>query len=497
MEQLPKRCRSSWSLALLTIGGMVCLPHLGQAAEPTTTPNIVLIFTDDQGYSDVGCFGAKGFRTPNFDRMAVEGTRLTNFYVAQAVCTASRAALMTGCYSNRVSMSGALNHESRVGINPDELLLPEILKKRGYATAIYGKWHLGTLPVFHPGRNGFDDWVGIPYSNDNGPLHPIVKGIPGLPLFENDRVIATDPDQSQFTKLFTDRAVKFIETNKDRPFFLYIPHVMPHVPIFASDRFRGKSELGLYGDVIEELDWSVGKIMKTLKDQGLDEKTLVIFCSDNGPFLSYGSHAGHAVPLREGKLTTFEGGVRVPAIVRWPGHVPAGRVCDELISTIDLLPTLAKLVDGEMPTNKIDGVDVGPVLFGEGKSARETFFYYAGTELQAVRSGKWKLHLPHDYLTVAGPTRSDGKPANFENLKPESMSMSGIRGIASRHGYKVERIEESLYNLDTDPGETKNVAEAHPDIVKRLLVLAEQARADLGDSLTKRAGPGVRPSGKE
>ena len=470
-----------------------------KSADNASRPNIVLILADDQGYSDVGCFGAKGFRTPNIDQLAEQGTRFTDFYVAQAVCTASRAALMSGCYSNRVGMAGVLNHESRTGIHPDELLLPEILKKQGYATAIYGKWHLGTLPAFHPGENGFDDWLGIPYSNDNGPLHPIVKGIPGLPLFDNDKVVATDPDQSQFTRMFTERSVKFITANKDRPFFLYVPHVMPHVPIFASDRFKGTTQEGLYGDVIEELDWSVGQIMATLHEHGLDEKTLVIICSDNGPFLSYGSHAGHAVPLREGKLTTFEGGVRVPCVMRWPGHVPAGRTCDTPFMTIDLLPTLARLAGGELPTKTIDGKDVRPILIGEkgAESPHEALFFYAGRELQAVRAGKWKLHLPHDYLTVAGKTRTDGKPANFENLKPESMSMSGIRGIASRHGYKVAKIGLSLFDLSANPGETKNVAEAHPEVVKELLAHAERARAELGDELTNTVGTGVREVGKK
>jgi arylsulfatase A-like enzyme len=492
-------CRGTVRYAvMLVLAGMLGVGNLASAAEPAP-PNIVLIVTDDQGYSDVGCYGAKGFRTPNLDRLAAEGTRFTQFYVAQAVCTASRAAIMTGCYPNRVSLDGALNHESRVGIHPDERLLPEILKDRGYATAIYGKWHLGTLPVFHPRHNGFDHWVGIPYSNDNGPLHPIVRGIPALPLYEDDKVIETDPDQSQFTRRFTELAVRFIEQNRSRPFFLYVPHVMPHVPIFASDQFRGRSELGLYGDVIEELDWSIGEILAALKKHQLDGNTLVIFCSDNGPFLSYGSHAGRAEPLRGGKLTTFEGGVRVPGIVRWPGKVPANRVCDLPVCTIDLLPTITKLVGGIGPTKPIDGKEISPILFGEpgATSPHHAYLFYAGSELQAIRSGRWKLHLPHDYLEVAGATRTDGKPANFENLKPAAMSQSGIRGIASRHGYKVERIELSLFDLDTDPGERVNVAAKHPAVVKQLLKYAEQARVELGDSLTGRTGRGVRPCGRQ
>jgi len=481
-------------LALFLAVLAAVLPARGWAQ---TRPNIVLLFTDDQGYSDVGCFGAQGFQTPNLDRLAAQGTRFTSFYVAQPVCTASRAALMTGCYANRVSLFGALNHESNVGIAESELLLPEICRQAGYATAIFGKWHLGHRPPFSPRKHGFDEFLGIPYSNDNGPLHPIVRGIPGLPWIDGDRIVETDPDQSQFTRRLTERAVAFIERNKDRPFFLYVPHIMPHVPIFASDKFRGSSPAGLYGDVIQELDDGIGQVLAALDKFNLADRTLVIFCSDNGPFLSYGNHAGSARPLREGKLTTFEGGVRVPCIMRWPGKIPAGRSCPDLLSTIDLLPTIARLIGGKLPEQPIDGRDVWPVLAdAPDKQPREIFYYYAGDELQAVRSGPWKLHLPHEYLTPAQPPGKNGKPANFENLKPESMAMSGLRGIASRHGYLVRKIEQSLYNLEADVGETTDVAAQHPDVVERLLKLAEQARSDLGDSLTKRTGSGVRPCGQ-
>lgn len=486
-------------LARFAVGLALCVAICcggANQARADGPPNIVLIFTDDQGYGDVGCYGARGFQTPQIDRLAAEGTRFTSFYVAQPVCTASRAALMSGCYSNRISLFGALNHESNVGIAPAELLLPEICRAEGYATAMFGKWHLGHRPMFSPLKHGFDQFLGIPYSNDNGPLHPIVKGIPALPLIDGDRVSELDPDQSQFTRRFTERAVQFIEQHRDQPFFLYVPHVMPHVPIFASEKFRGKSAAGLYGDVIEELDWSMGEILAALARTGTEDRTLVIFATDNGPFLSYGNRAGSAGPLREGKLTTFEGGVRVPCIMRWPGKVPAGRTCDEMASTLDLLPTIAKLIGGKQPEQPIDGLDIWPLIAGEGKSPRDTFYYYAGDELQAVRQGAWKLHLPHEYLTPAQPPGRDGKPANFANLKPESMQMSGLRGIASRHGYLVKKLDQSLFNVVEDIGETKNVADEHPEIVERLLELAEQARADLGDSLTKRQGSGVRPCGK-
>lgn len=471
------------------------LLHLSVAfAADASRPNIVLIFADDLGYSDIGCFGAKDIRTPNIDRLATEGTRFTSFYVSQPVCTASRASLMTGCYANRVGLAGALNHTSKVGIHADEVLLPELLQQRGYTTAIFGKWHLGHRPEFSPLRHGFHEFLGIPYSNDNGPLHPVVKTIPSLPLIDGEKTAELDPDQSRFTRRFTERAIQFLERHREQPFFLYVPHVMPHVPIFASETFKGRSARGLYGDVVEELDWSVGQILAALKNLKLEDNTLVIFTSDNGPFLSYGEHAGSANPFREGKLTTFEGGVRTPCLMRWPAKIPAGRTCDEPVASIDLLPTIAKLIGAPLPEQPIDGLDVWPILSGQpdARTPHESLLFYSGDELQAIRSGDWKLHFAHDYLTVAGPPGRAGKPANFENMKPKSIEESGIRGIASRHGYEVRRIEQSLFNLKDDPGESRNVADQNLDIVRRLESLAEQARADLGDSLGNRRGSGVR-----
>ena len=458
-------------------------------------PNIVLIFTDDQGYGDVGCFGATDLKTPNMDRLARDGRRFTDFYVAQAVCTASRAALMSGCYPNRVSLSGALNHTSTVGIHPDELLLPELLKQKGYATAILGKWHLGTVAEFLPLNNGFDEFLGIPYSNDNSKYHPVLHGsMPPLPLHDGRKVIELDPDQAQFTRRFTERAVSFIESHQDQPFFLYVPHVMPHVPIFASERFKGTSARGLYGDVIEELDWSVGEILDSLTKHHLDERTLVIFMSDNGPFLSYGDHAGSAGGLREGKLTSFEGGVRTPCLMRWTGKIPAATECSEPAGTIDLLPTIAALVNGQLSDRKIDGKDIRPLLFGDtnAKSPHDALCIYAGDELQAVRSGEWKLHFAHDYLTAAGPPGRNGKPSNFENLKPAAITQSGIHGIASRHGYEVAHTDLALFNMKTDPGEKTNVADQFPEVVARLSKLGECIRSELGDELTETKGTEVR-----
>ncbi len=468
------------------------------AADQPTPPNIVLIFADDLGYSDVGCFGAKDIRTPHIDRLAKEGTRFTSFYVSQPVCTASRASLMTGCYANRVGLAGALNHTSKTGIHADEVLLPELLRQRGYATAIFGKWHLGHRPEFSPLRHGFNEFIGIPYSNDNGPLHPVVKTIPSLPWINGEKTAELDPDQSQFTARLTEHAIQFLERHRDQPFFLYLPHIMPHVPIFASEKFKGRSARGLYGDVVEELDWSVGQIVSALKWLSLDDNTLVIFTSDNGPFLSYGEHAGTATPFREGKLTTFEGGVRTPCVMWCPKKIPAGRTCDEPVASIDLLPTLAKLAGAPLPKHPIDGLDVWPILSGQpnARTPHESLLFFSGDELQAIRSGDWKLHFSHDYLTVAGPPGRAGKPANFEKMQPKSIEESGIRGIASRHGYEVRRIERSLFNLKDDSSEARDVAKQNPDVVRRLETLAEKAREELGDSIANRRGRGIRPVGR-
>lgn len=472
------------------------LTCLGAAAAP---PNVVLILADDLGYGDLGCFGATKIRTPHLDRLAREGMKFTDFYVAQAVCTASRAALLTGCYPNRVGLQGALNHTSPIGLHTDEVLLPEICRAQGYATAIFGKWHLGLPPYFSPLKHGFDEWLGIPYSNDNSKYHPVLAAeMPPLPLYDGERVVETDPDQAQFTRRFTGRAVNFIERHQAQPFFLYVPHVMPHVPVFASEKFRGQSASGLYGDAVEELDWSVGEILAALARHGLDERTLVIFTSDNGPFLSYGAHGGRAGPLREGKLTAYEGGVRMPCIMRWAGTIPAGSECREPVMTIDLLPTMAALLGAERPPRKIDGRDILPLLRGEAnaKSPHDALFFCSGDEFHAVRSGDWKLHLPHPYLTVLAEPGRDGKPSGWGTLKPQSIEASGVSGIASRHGYRVEQQALALYNLRDDIGEAHDVAAAQPEIVARLTALAEQARADLGDSLTGRKGAGVRQAGR-
>ena len=450
-------------------------------------PNIVIIFSDDQGYGDVGVYGARGFSTPNLDRMASAGVRFTDFYVSQPVCSASRASLLTGCYANRIGVSGALGPWSNVGLHERETTIAELCKSRGYATAVFGKWHLGHLPPFLPTRHGFDEFCGTPYSNDMWPLHPdLVKlppdaeerkrGYPDLALYEGEKIIdpkITGDDQAQFTR----RAVDFIERNRARPFFLYLPHPMPHVPLFVSDKFKGKSEQGLYGDVISEIDWSVGQVLDALKRCGVDDNTLVIFTSDNGPWLSYGNHAGTTGPLREGKGTTWEGGVRVPCIARWPEKIPAGAVCREPAMTIDFLPTVAGLIGAPLPKLEIDGRDIWPLLAGVpgAKSPHEVlYFYYHDNHLEALRCGKWKFVFPHTYRSLTGKPGANGFP----------------------NGYTHPQCGLELYDLAADIGEQHNVINDHPEVVARLQRLAEAARDDLGDALTEREGRNRRSIGK-
>ncbi|MCO6045343.1 sulfatase [Aeoliella sp. ICT_H6.2] len=465
---------------------------LTAAVTQARTPNIVVIFIDDMGYADIGPFGAEDFPTPNLDRMAAEGMVLTDFHSSTAVCSASRASLLTGCYSERVSIRGAFGPKSRVGLNPEEVTIAELCKAKGYATAVFGKWHLGDAKPFLPANQGFDEWFGLPYSNDMWPLHPDLvrlppdaeerkRRYPPLPLYEGTEIVdheVTAEDQKQLTTQYTEHAVDFIHRNSDKPFFLYVPHSMVHVPIFVSDKFAGKSGAGLFGDVVMEVDWSVGQILEALQQEGLDDDTLVLFTSDNGPWLSYGDHAGSAGPFREGKGTMFEGGYRVPCVARWPGKVPAGAKSDELASTIDLLPTIAGLIGAEVPSDRtIDGKDIWPLLSGEAdaKSPHDYFACYYGGELRAIRDPRWKLHFPHGYRTLAGREGGhDGMPVNYSRGK----------------------IGLELFDLKSDPGETTNVLDDHPDVVARLQEAAEKTREDLGDNLQDKKGSGVRPPGR-
>jgi arylsulfatase A len=469
--------RALFALALMsTLPLTGCRSPRGVENAVTRPPNVVIIYCDDMGYADIAPFGGQT-PTPNLSRFAREGMRFTDFYVAQAVCSASRAALLTGCYPNRIGIQGALGPRAKVGINPNETTIAEILKSRGYTTAIYGKWHLGDAPQFLPTRHGFDEWFGIPYSNDMWPFHPTAStNYPPLPLYENEKVVEVMPDQRQFTTQFTERAVKFIERNREKPFFLYVPHPMPHVPLYVSAKFNGASGRGLYADVIQEIDWSVGEILGALKRNGLDDNTLVVFTSDNGPWLLYGSHAGDARPLREGKGTTFDGGVRVPCLMRWPGKIPAGSVCREMAMTMDLLPTIAKLAGTHAPTDRpIDGRDIWPLMTAQpgARTPHEAYYYYWAQGLEAVRSGPWKLHFAHNYAHLDVP---------------------GGGGLPGK--YTRPKTTGALYNLEKDISEQHDLAAQHPEVVARLQALAERARTDLGDSLTKRQGANMRAAGK-
>ena len=467
-----------------------CFPASGA---PKTKPvNIVVIFIDDMGYGDLGCYGATGYTTPNLDKMASRGIRFTNFVSAQAVCSASRAGILTGCYPNRVGISGALMPDSKFGLNPDEETIPEILKPQHYKSIAIGKWHLGCLKEFLPRQQGFDEYFGLPYSNDMWPVNydgtPITKesnsrkyGYPPLPLIEgNDKIkeIKTLEDQSELTTLYTERAVRFIGENKSNPFFLYLAHSMCHVPLAVSGKFKGKSQQGLFGDVIEEIDWSVGEVLKALDKNGLTKNTLVIFTSDNGPWLNFGNHAGSAGGLREGKGNSYEGGQREPCIMKWPGHIAEGTICNKLASTIDLLPTFAEITNSELPKKKIDGVSILPLLMGDAKAnPRESFlYYYRKNNLEGVRKGNWKLVFAHPGRTYHGfQPGKDGFPGETnENFN----------------------FEEGLYDLRRDPGEQYDVKAFFPEIVAELKKIADQAREDLGDDLTGNPGKNRRESGK-
>lgn len=426
-------------------------------AEPK--PNFVVVYVDDLGYGDFGAYGSKTHRTPRIDRMAEQGMRLTDFYSTCSVCTPSRTSVMTGCYPRRVNMHVdeknlcVLFPAARKGLHPDEVTIADLLKTRGYATACIGKWHLGDHPKFMPTSQGFDEYFGIPYSND---MHR--KQVP-LPLVRNLTVIEAPARQDTLTERYTQEAVRFIKANKDRPFFLYIPHTAVHVPLHPGAPFKGKSKDGAYGDWVEELDWFMGELFKTLQAAGIDDRTLVVLTSDNGS-----QKPGSNDPLRGGKGRTDEGGMRVPCIVRYPGKIPAGSTSSELTATIDLLPTFARLAGADLPKQPIDGKDIWPILSGQkdAKSPHEAFYYYQMDQLQAVRSGPWKLLVP-----MEAKKRNWGKPEGKTELK--------------------------LFNLAQDIHEDNDVAQAHPEVVARLLWLAEKARQELGDG--DRAGKGQRPAG--
>jgi arylsulfatase len=471
----------SFSLLILTMLVLSCQDVSDRL------PNIVIIFIDDQGYSDLGCYGAEGYETPNIDRMAEEGLRFTGFYVSEAVCSASRASLLTGCYAQRVNIRGALNPVAFTGLHPEETTIASMLRPLGYKTAIYGKWHLGHRLEFLPANFGFDEYYGLPYSNDMWPVWydglPASEGTKGLYpklcLLEDSicvKEVNTLADQAELTTLYTQKAVDFIYRNRKDPFFLYLPHSMVHVPLAVSEKFSGKSQQGMYGDVMMEVDWSVGQVLEALEDNGLDDNTLVIYTSDNGPWLNFGNHAGSAGPFREGKGTAWEGGVRVPCIMKWPDRIDPGRTTNAMASTMDLLPTIARITGARMPDKKIDGLDISGVMLSDSaNSPRNEFYYYYEGGLRGVRKGKYKLMLPH-------------RSRSYEGQAP---GKDGFPGPTA-----VKEVPLALYDLEADPGEQYDLSQELPGVVQELMLIADRARAELGDDITDVKGSGARPCGR-
>jgi arylsulfatase A len=424
-------------------------------------PNIILINCDDLGYGDLGCYGSTVNKTPALDRLAAEGVRFADFYMASPVCSPSRGAMMTGCYPPRIGFGRFGRGWGRVllpgdpyGIHEDEKTLPQLLRQSGYRTKLVGKWHCGDQPEFLPTQRGFDEYYGLPYSNDMG-RQKGYENSPPLPLIRNDQVIQEQPDQAGLTERYTEESVRFIRDNRERPFFLYLAHMYVHVPLFVPKRFLEQSTNGGYGGAVEHIDWTMRVIMDELERQGLTQNTIVIFTSDNGSRAR--DEGGSNAPLRGTKATTWEGGQRVPCIIRWPEKIAAGRVCRELATAMDFLPTLVKLAGGEVPDDRIlDGKDMTPLLIDtEARSSYDRFYYYMANNLEAVRSGRWKLHVR-----------------------------------------KEETVIHELYDLEADAGETTNRYDNEPDVVSRLRAMVEEARQDLGDEITGVAGANIRPSGQ-
>ncbi len=469
-------------IALLVLSSLSrCTSQEGSAGKISVQkPNVIVMLTDDQGFGDLSCFGSPSIHSPNLDRMAAAGIKMTNFYAFPS-CSPSRAAFLTGCYPPRVGIPDvvappgpAWTRDKQYGLHPDETTLAEILKAAGYATGMVGKWHLGHFAETMPTRQGFDHFFGLPYSNDMQPE----RGYPDLALLKNTDTLEINPDQSQLTSRYTAAALDFIREQQDTSFFLYLAHSMPHTPIYASANFQGKSKQGLYADVVQEIDASVGAILAELTTLGLEENTLVIFTSDNGPWLIYGNHAGSAGPFREGKGTTWEGGMRVPMIARWPAKIPAGSISRMPASLIDLLPTLAQATAAPLPERKIDGRNLLAHLSNPAHPASappETpFCYYRSGNLDAVRLGKWKLHVPHQYRYV---------------------ETVGDDGEGGQYAYTMTGLE--LYDLAGDPGERYNVAASYPEKTAELEGLINRLQQEMDqDRRLPFYGPGQPPGAR-
>lgn len=457
-----------------TVAGMALLSGEALAQK---APNIILINLDDAGNGDFSHKGAIGYQTPHIDWLAANGMSMTNFYAVQPISGASRAGLMTGCYPNRVGFAYAPNPNSPTGISDKEETIAELLKEKGYATAIFGKWHLGDSRKFLPLQHGFDEYYGLPHSNDMWPYHPTDK-YPDLPLIKGNEILGYNTDQSRLTTDYTDYAVDFIGRNSQKPFFLYLAHTMPHVPLAVSDKFKGKSKQGLYGDVMMELDWSVGEVLKTVRNLGLEENTLIIITSDNGPWIKYGNHAGSSGGLREAKATTFNGGVHVPCLFYWKGQIASATVCNELMSNIDMLPTLIDLAGARKPKLPIDGLSMVPLLKGKCHEAirKSLCLYFHKNSLEAITDGNFKLIFPHKAVTYAtNVPGNDGRPGDIGEQE-------------------IKACE--LYDLRRDPGERTNVISQHPTIVKALMIEADRYREELGDDLMAKPGKARREPGR-
>ena len=486
MSAVPRSSSSLPRIRVAKLAGFLATVSIALAACSTPTaeqalpPNVIIIFADDMGYTDLSSYGADRWETPNLDQLAADGARFTNFYVPTPACSPSRAAILTGRYPLKAGVREVISPRTLRGLPEAETTAAELFSASGYATAAIGKWHLGSHPDFLPTNHGFDSWFGLPYSNDYSPRsinNPRARAAswPMLPLFRDTTIVEREPDQRFLTERYTQEALSFISSNKETPFFLYLAHSMPHVPLWVSDPFRGVSSGGLYGDVIEEVDASTGRILNHLSELGLDENTIVVFTSDNGPWLLMGDHGGTRGRFREGKATTFEGGVRMPAIIRATGQIPAGQTIDEPSIVMDILPTVLAMAGLAVPDN-LDGKSlVAKLIENVPINVERPLFFYRSGQLRSMRKGKWKMHVPH----------------KFVSMTDESGAIPGSGGHPGRYGQG--EIGTALYDLEADPGESNDLKDEFPDVIRELMIHIEYARAHIGDELTNRVGSEATP----